>query len=264
MLEYINLPDTVTSIGNYAFQYCDMLEYVNLPNTVTSIGDYALDHCSTLKHINIPTNLTTIGSRAFRGCVEWEDDVIIPDTTTSLGEQVFHQCAKLSSITLGQGITSYATAPGGSGGETEGMFWGCYSLKSLTIPRPGGVGNFPFGASFGTRDYAGSDAVVQPVIIGGSEQNRSFHIPTSIESVTIRYGTKIEKGNFQGCHSIFTITIPETITEIGVNAFSSCLALRNIYFLGTMAQWSQITLGSNWNRNVPATVVHCSDGDVNI
>ena len=69
------------------------------------------------------------------------------------------------------------------------------------------------------------------------------------------------------------IIIPETVvfntatyrvTSIGDGAFCGCKSLTDITFQGTIAQWKKITLRESWKHNIPATVVHCTDGDVEI
>ena len=69
------------------------------------------------------------------------------------------------------------------------------------------------------------------------------------------------------------IIIPETVvfntatyrvTSIGYAAFSGCESLTSITFQGTIAQWKKIELGDGWNNDIPAEVVHCTDGDVEI
>jgi hypothetical protein len=54
------------------------------------------------------------------------------------------------------------------------------------------------------------------------------------------------------------------VMMIGVKAFANCTSLTSITFNGTKAQWKGISLGRDWNNKVPATVVHCSDGDVTL
>ena len=85
--------------------------------------------------------------------------------------------------------------------------------------------------------------------------------------------TEIGANTFSSCTSLTSIVLPESvsiadlpykITTIGEAAFSSCTSLTSITFEGTVAKWNAIILGSNWNYNVPATVVHCSDGDVTL
>ena len=85
---------------------------------------------------------------------------------------------------------------------------------------------------------------------------------TSIElpEVTGRIGGDC----FIGCTNLTSIVIPATLKTITKNAFSGCTHLTSISFTGTISQWNSISKGSGWKTNVPATVVHCSDGDVNI
>ena len=62
------IPDSVTSIGDYAFAGCDGLISVIIPNSVTSIGNYAFQICHGLTSVTIGSGATTIGQAAFNGC----------------------------------------------------------------------------------------------------------------------------------------------------------------------------------------------------
>lgn len=64
----INIPDSVTTIGNNAFEYCSSLTSVTIPNSVTSIGISAFQGCSSLTSVTIGNSVTSIGSNAFNGC----------------------------------------------------------------------------------------------------------------------------------------------------------------------------------------------------
>ena len=82
------IPDSVTSIGDYAFDRCSYLQSVTIPDSVTSIGDYAFDGCSYLQSVTIPDSVTSIGNYAFAWC-SYLDSVTIPDSVTSIGNCVF-------------------------------------------------------------------------------------------------------------------------------------------------------------------------------
>ena len=62
------IPNSVTSIGNYAFSGCSGLTSVTIPNSVTSIGDYAFSRCSGLTSVTIPNSVTSIAGTAFSAC----------------------------------------------------------------------------------------------------------------------------------------------------------------------------------------------------
>lgn len=76
--------------------------------------------------------------------------------------------------------------------------------------------------------------------------------------------THIRQGAFSGKTTITSATIPDSVTNIGSSAFSGCSNLTSLTFSGSMELWNDVTKGSNWCDNVPATYVQCSDGKVNL
>lgn len=93
-LTSINLPDSVTSIGECAFIRCQSLTRINIPDSMTSIGDNAFRNCESLTCINIPDSVTSIGNSAFNRC-ESLTSINTPDSVTSIGNGAFSRCKLL-------------------------------------------------------------------------------------------------------------------------------------------------------------------------
>ena len=91
------IPETVTSIGDYAFYYCDLLTSVTIGKSVKSIGDWAFRYCDKLTSIVIPDSVTSIGSSAFADC-DSLTRIEIPNSVTSIGDYAFSNCKLLESI----------------------------------------------------------------------------------------------------------------------------------------------------------------------
>ena len=96
-LKSITIPDSVTSIGSYAFYDCDALTSVTIGNSVTSIGGWAFMDCSSLASVTIGNSVTSIGGYAFSGCSSLTS-VTIPDSVTSIGDWAFSGCSSLTSV----------------------------------------------------------------------------------------------------------------------------------------------------------------------
>ena len=95
----LEIPDSVTSIGNYAFYGCSSLTSVTIGAGVTSIGNYAFAGCSSLTSITIPKSVTSIGNYAFYGCSSLTS-ITIPKSVTSIGERAFGWCGMLTSTSI--------------------------------------------------------------------------------------------------------------------------------------------------------------------
>ena len=118
------IPNSVTSIGDSAFDNCDALTSVTIPNSVTSIGYHAFSGCTSLTSVTIPDSVTSIGEYAFYNCTSLTS-VMIPDSVTSIGDSVFQDCNSLTNVTILGSVTAIA----------DSMFWCCTSLTSVTIPK---------------------------------------------------------------------------------------------------------------------------------
>ncbi len=112
----------VTSIGDVAFEACYGLTNVTIPNSVTSIGNSAFQYAS-LTSVTIPDSVTNIGGETFLYCVSLTS-VTIGNSLTSIGFASFYECYNLTSVTIGTNVTSIE----------ENAFFECYSLTSVTIP----------------------------------------------------------------------------------------------------------------------------------
>ena len=120
---HITIPDSLTTIGAYAFNGCESLTTIHLPDSVTTIGYGVFKECSSLTSIHLPKSLTTIGDYAFYGC-ESLTSILLPDSVTTIGDYAFYGCESLTSIHLPKSLTSIGYY----------AFLKCKSLTSIHIP----------------------------------------------------------------------------------------------------------------------------------
>ena len=186
----IVLPDTITTIGEYAFEDCTNLTSITIPSSVTEIGKGAFQGCSGLINITIPGSVTIIGNWTFSDCTSLTS-VSIPNGVTEIGYEAFFCCYSLTNITIPNTVTTIG----------EYAFECCNSLTSITIPA--GI------TSIGRSTFEDCTGLI------------SVTIPDSV--------TVIGQEAFYRCEKLTSITIPSSVTEIGYEAFWGCSNLTDIY-----------------------------------
>ena len=249
----LTIPNTVTSIGKYAFKGLSNLTVVHIPNSVTSIGEEAFSGCSSLTSVTIPNSVTSIGMDAFYGCSSLTS-ITVPESVTSIGFSAFGGCGSLESITLpfvGDkpqtetdtdqrpfgyifGYTDYTSdyyipkslktvVITSSNYIPNGAFSGCSGLTSVTIPNSvTSIGNSAFNGCTGLTSVTIPNSVTS---IG----NSAFYHCSSLTTVTIPNSvTSIDIGAFCGCSGLTSITIPNSVTSIGNSAFNGCTGLTSV------------------------------------
>ena len=252
----LTLPADITEIYQYAFYECYALTSITIPDSVTSIGSSAFSWCIGLTSITIPDSVTSIGRLAFYECYALTS-ITIPDSVTSIGSEAFAYCRGLESITVAAGNTKYRS----EGNcliekETNTLILGC--KNSLIPDSVTSIGDYAFMKCSRLTSITIPDSVtsIGYEAFDGCYNLTSITIPDSV--------TSIGDWAFWGCSGLTSITIGGSVTSIGYAAFSGCDGLTSITFKGTKEQWNAISKEGGWKSNVPATVVSCSDGDVNI
>ena len=163
----------------------------------------------------IPDGVTSIGRSAFADHTGLTS-VIIPDSVTSIGDSAFSDCTGLTSVSIGNAVTRIG----------DNAFDGCIGLTSITIPDS--VTSLGLSAFRGCTNIA--TATMPTVAINYIPQN-------SLQKVVLTSGEWIGADAFRNCSSLTSVSIPDSVTGIGDNAFSGCDNLKyngydNAYYLG--------------------------------
>ena len=184
----VTIPESVTSIGQSAFESCFSLDSLIIKDAATSIGESAFDGCSHLTTLSLGKNITTIGDYAFQQC-SYLTNVTIPQSVTSIGRQAFY-LTDLNTLTIKGPIKSMGYA----------AFAGCTNLTSLSL-------------------YDGIQTIGEGAFIN-STSLEAVTIPQSV--------TSIGASAFAYCSNLRTITIPEKVTTIESDTFTGCSNLKSI------------------------------------
>ena len=210
--EYI-IPNSVNSIGNYAFSDCSGLTSVTIPNSVNSIGVGAFSGCSGLTSVTIPNSVNSIGEYAFSGC-SGLTSVTIPNSVTKIDYRAFSNCSSLTSVTIPNSVNSIGV----------GAFSGCSGLGTFTIED---------GQSLIAFDGALNNANIEHLYIGRNWSYFNMYGGSAFPSKT----TTVEIGNsvtelpayaFYGCSGMKSVTMPNSVTTIGNSAFEKCSGLTSV------------------------------------
>ena len=105
-IEEVIIPEGVTTIHRYAFNYCKNLRSVTLPSTLTTIEESAFQNCSLLDNVKLPSGLVTIEQNAFESCISLSS-ITIPASVEDLGGGCFANTSCLETVTIEEGCAAY-------------------------------------------------------------------------------------------------------------------------------------------------------------
>ena len=273
----LTIPNTVTAIGDHAFYYCSGLTgSLTIPNTVTSIDAYAFDGCSGFTgSLTLGNSLTTLGRYCFADCSGFTGNLVIPNSVTFIDEGAFAWSGGFDGmLTLGNNLTTignYAfyyltcngtlTIPNSVTSIGLAAFGFCNGFTSLSLGNSlATIGGWAFT---GCTNLTGTLTIPSSVTsIGQSafQNDRGFtqvnynavdcaNLSASAKpfegctATTLNIGYTVQRipnylffecSNFTG-----SLTIPNSVIEIGIGAFRNCTGFTGSLTLGN----SLVSLG---------------------
>ncbi|MBQ8593600.1 MAG: leucine-rich repeat protein [Bacteroidaceae bacterium] len=224
----ITIPNSVTSINNYAFAKCTELTTVSMENSVRLIGEGCFSGCENLTNITLSNQLKHIEKAAFYFC-ERLRSIIIPSSVKGIDPLTFSGCSNLEYIKVGEDNAVYDSRGDCNAiieTNSNTLVRGC---KSTIIPESVvNIGSAAFEGVLGLKKINIPQSVTS---IGSSAFSNcsnltNINLPNSL--------TEIQSSTFYYCQSLTDITIPENITNIGEYAFLNCNSLANIYCMSDL------------------------------
>ena len=240
------IPEGTDKIGAFAFYGCTGLKEIFLPKSVTFIGMNSFSGCSLLRKVSIPedNNITYIDTAAFKGCSSLEE-IVLPNGIDFIDRSLFKGCSSIKGINIPEGVKKILAS----------AFCGCTNLSDISLPKS-------------LEELEDAETIFDGCnleTISIDPNNKNFIVKDNC--LLSHDGERL----IRGCNSS---TIPDSVREIGMNAFKGCLSLQIIVIPNSVEtieesafegckSLSNIEIGKNTEFDVKTTFKGCPNAEKN-
>ena len=194
------IPDTVTTVREYAGYGCVAMTGLVIPDRVTDMGDYAFRDCGSLAQVSISESVSTLPRGCFYKCGSLTH-VTVPDSVTVIEDSVFSWCESLTRVDMPARLEVLGDA-----------FFNCSALTDIAVPE--GV------TELKSRTFGNCFAL------------ETVTLPSTLVS--------IGQHCFTDCEKLRQINLPEGLTTIGIGAFIRCASLSELILPSTLTLLSRV------------------------
>ena len=224
----IKIPDSVETIGNGAFRHCQNLERITLPSALQTLSNGTFYGCAALSEVTFPASLKTIEKSAFGYCRNLSE-VKLPASLTTIQSYVFNGCSALKTVFYDGSLAQWNHITANNDADKDVLGYSCPSLvtgdyTAQFISVKDDPFAYPPPKTVTITKYTGTESTVI--------------LPSTISSWPV---TKIGEDALKDNTTITSVTIPDSVTEIGSNAFAGCTNLTSVNYAG---DWSNLTIQS--------------------
>ena len=216
-LQKIELPPTLTEIGDYAFKRCLRLAYIEFSDNLHELGEGAFYECKALRSLKIPDGITEIKDNTFYQCNALSE-LIIPDSVTSIGAHAFYATRELKNVIFPQNlitIEDFYSIPSGF-------------MRSITAPNCGdfycvGKDNSIALKCFSLEKFVTVPAGIDIVVV-------NFDNNDVVETITFSGSVRRVVNCINGMSNLKKVIFEEGVEELRACWFSSVPNLTEVYF----------------------------------
>ena len=284
--ETAEIPETVTSIYPYAFEDCKKLTSITIPDNVTQFYGYVFHDCTGLTSVKIGTGLDMWYNSPFWGADN------ITSVQVAEGNQKFCSVDNViyskdqtrmmfcpetkTTLNLPASLTSKPSSPGKlvaftvdpsnpSFSAVDGILYNKDQTQLIICPK-GKTGSvaIPDGVTEIKSEAFGECANLTQITLPGSVTTiewRAFEGCTGLTSMAIPEGIVKTSEWFYNCTGLTSVTIPVSLTQIYWYTFHECTSLRDVYYLGTEAQWEKVKIEESHNEPLLSAKVWFGPGE---
>ena len=275
-INHLALPPSVISIGDGAFRYLMNLTELEIPSSVERVGESAFANCGKMGSLSCHEGLKVIGDSAFYYCSELAS-LALPGTLAVIGDYAFGVCMSLPRVMVPDGVTSLG----------RGAFAACSGLTSAVIGK--GVTVIPEDLFFTCGRLSDVQMPESIVEIGRGAFNSCYNLkavswPDSLRTIgdfafsfseleSVNLGgmvTTVGDGAFANCHGLKEAIIGDQVTALGQSVFHSCMGLETAvigdgvqqlpaYTFYYCSRLNEVTIGSEIDSIMAEAFSYCYD-----